>query len=144
MAKLKYIHRKEEFKVGLYWLVIIDIAPKKYVKTFSDSNYGSKEAALEKAIQFRDKIVQKEGLILVEDRQVHNNKKSTNTSGVNGVSKSTGIYYAYIQVSPYKRKCRKFSIAKYGEEVAFRKAVAWRKGMELIVYGHSRIKDSQF
>ena len=143
MAKLKYIHRKEGFKIGYYWIVSIDIAPNKYIKTFSDAKYGGKEIALEEAIQYRDKIIQQDGLILIEGRVVHNNKKSTNTSGVNGVSKSSGNYYAYIYESPYKRKIRKFSIAKYGEEIAFRKAVAWRKGMELIVYGHSRIKDSQ-
>jgi len=49
-----------------------------------------------------------------------------------------------MQESFYKKKVRKFSIAKYGEEIASRKAVAWRKVMELKINGHSRIKDNPF
>ncbi|MBU2645351.1 hypothetical protein KKI24_11650 [bacterium] len=141
MEKHKYIHRKEEPGANFCWVVQLECTPTKHLKIFSDSRYGGKESALEKAIQYRDKIIRKEGLILVENRRVHNNRKSTNTTGVNGVSKSSGFYHAYIHESPYKRKAAKFSISKYGEDLAYKRAVMWRKGMELVVYGQSRIAD---
>lgn len=141
MAKIKYIHRKEEFRGGKFWYVSIDIAPHKYVKTFSDANYGTKDDALQAAIEYRDTIMEDIGLLLVEDRKIYNNIKTTNSSGVNGVSKSGNYYHAYIQITPYQRKAAKFSISKYGEDLAFKRAVMWRKGMELVVYGQSKIAD---
>ena len=59
---------------------------------------------MEKAIQYRDKIIKKDRLMHVEDRRVHNNKKTTNTSVVNGVSRRSGNFFMYIEVSSYKRK----------------------------------------
>jgi hypothetical protein len=111
-GRIQTIHRKEGFRVGNFWYVSIDIVPCKYVKTFSDPNCGSKEAALGEgskeaalgeAIEYQDNTIRKEGLILVENRRVHNNRKSTNKSGIKGVSRNHGDFYAYIQVDPYIR-----------------------------------------
>ena len=132
----KYISR-----VGKHWLVSIECAESKHRPMFPDSKYGGKEESFAKAIEYRDKMIEEEGLIFVEDRKVFNNIKSNNTSGINGVSRNCGHYHAQISVKPRQKKFKKFSINKWGEEVAFKKAVAWRKGMELVVYGHSRIKD---
>ncbi len=136
----KYIYRREIPGEAYSWLVSLLCSPNHDRQSFSDSKHGGKEGALAKAIEYRDRVIKDAGLVLVEDRKIYNNKKTTNSTGVNGVCCSSGYYHAYIYPEPWKRKAKKFSISKWGEELAFQKAVAWRKGMELIIYGQSRIK----
>lgn len=66
-------------------------------------------------------------------------KSSNNTSGKQGVCKDTirGFDYWKVQIKNNERKCitKRFSIAKFGNEEAFRQAVEYRKALE-IEYGY--------
>ena len=98
-------------------------------RIFPIHRHGSSEAALSAAIAFRDEV---NGGMLPMSKQVYcATLRSNNTSGVPGVRRvrdRTGEHWkASIHILDGPQKSRQFSIAKYGEEGAYRHAVEARR-----------------
>jgi hypothetical protein len=117
----------------------------RYSKLFSDGKFGGKNIALTKAIVFRNELCTRLSSIPSKPRSqkiVSHDKR--NQTGVLGVSKlfkngkdnkKLGFYSVTWRPSKGKQKCTSFSIAKYGEELAFKKAVSLRYEKLLAAYG---------
>ncbi len=126
------------------WFVRVYNESVTYSKLFSDRKMGGRKNALEFAIAFRDDLIRELGKTYPARRIVRRDRR--NKTGVIGVCRtrkrnSSGTYSEFFSVSwspDYgSHKCRMFSINKYGEKEAFRKACAWRKQMEEAMHGHS-------
>lgn len=104
---------------------------------FSDSIYGGKRKALDAAKELRDEL--EEEYRHYSRKEVARIKSVRNTSGVVGVRLAEEIksdlpsqpvyryWVAQWSPSPGVRKTRRFSVNKYGDKAAYRKAVAARK-----------------
>ena len=115
------------------WRVSIERAGKRHRKTFSDSSYSGAAEALNAAKIWRDQVFLQYPLT---DKTTQTTKlNSTNTSGVAGVyiARTAGDDHPgyWVARSPLSKgqgsKIKKFSIAKYGAEMAFVLAVAARE-----------------
>jgi hypothetical protein len=126
------------------WYVRIYKSGKTYSKLYSDNKYGGTERALKFAKKAREMAL--ETLKNVPDsnsrRLVSHDKR--NKSGIIGVSRTTktnvaGEVSLYYQVtwSPEKGKIknRQWSVKKYGEEEAFRRAKEFRESVMQEIYG---------
>ena len=112
---------------------------KTYAQLFSDRKLGGKAKALEHARKYRDMLHQK--LAAMNKGQLKRRaafRDSRNKSGVLGVCRTTKkgpggvlneVYSVTWRPKPGIQKCTSFSIRKYGEEKAFKLAVACRKKM---------------
>jgi hypothetical protein len=129
------------------WYVRVCFDRKMHSKFFSDASNGGKEKALKKAVKYRNDLEKQLGKPRTDRIVVVSN--SRNTTGVIGVQRTvkvppksknpddpSGAVYE-VTWSPEPNVLRKtsFSIEKYGEEGAFRKAVELRQQMEKKVYG---------
>jgi len=112
------------------WQVRMQRRGVKYGKFFSDRGYGHPERALLAARQWRDALLEE----LAEHARICERSRR-NSSGVVGVSKVTvvaanGNSYHFWQATwspaPGQRRCVKFSIKRYGDREAFRRAVQAR------------------
>jgi len=123
---------------------------KTYAQLFSDRKLGGKDKALERARKYRDKLHQKLADMkrLVRKRRVAFRDRR-NKSGVLGVCRTTkkgvsGILNEVWSVTwrPKSKvqKCTSFSIRKYGEERAFKLAVAYRKRVMKECYSAADLK----
>lgn len=120
-----------------YWRVHFRRAGVLHEKTFPDLGHGGKKAAFAAAIAWRDA-----GLTKIEvftKRDFHAQKRSNNTSGVPGVhivktpAQPLGTWQAKIKLPDGRKITKGFSVLKFGDQAAFRLAVAARKRMlELI------------
>lgn len=135
------------------WYVRIYKNGKTYSKLYSDNKYGGKDRALDFAKKARQ--IALETLKSIPDdnnrRLVSHDKR--NKSGIIGVSKTTktnasGVKSVYFQVtwSPEKGKIRnrQWSVKKYGEEEAFRRAKEFRENVMNEIYGddyHEKVKN---
>ena len=118
---------------------------KTYSKLFSDGRCKGRDAALENARKYRDKLHAKVAAIPKSARArrfVTRNRR--NTSGVIGVTKikrkaKDGSLIESYSVSwrplPGVQRCTSFSIRKYGEKRAFALACRHRKRMLKKIYG---------
>lgn len=126
------------------WYVRIYKNGRTYSKLYSDSKYGGTDKALNFAKKARQ--VALETLSSVPDnnqrRLVTHDKR--NKSGIIGVSRTTktnanGDVSMYYQVtwSPSKGKIknRQWSVRKFGEEEAFRRAKEFRESVMQDIYG---------
>jgi hypothetical protein len=126
------------------WYVRIYKNGKTYSKLYSDNKYGGTERALKYAKKAREMAL--EALQSIPDNQnrrlVSHDKR--NKSGIIGVSRTTkknadGDISLYYQVtwSPEKGKIknRQWSVRKFGEEEAFRRAKAFRESVMQEIYG---------
>ena len=120
------------------WLVTIQRRGVIYRRHFSDGTYGGKQRSFVVAKEFRDKIIEKHPPLSM--REYSNIVKSNNRSGVVGVcrycssetrklspSKQRWFWVASWPLPSGKRKRVKFSVKKYGEDVAFRMALKARR-----------------
>lgn len=113
------------------WQVRLQRKGVRFTRFFSDENWGGRSAALERARQFRDRLLAR------LDRQGQGQVRShavpaaRNRSGVVGVARVVnvgvnGIEYASWQASwspePGTRRSVRFSVLRYGEDEAFRLA----------------------
>lgn len=105
-------------------------------KFFSDSHYGGKRKSLDAARKYRDSLVNKLG---PADTGPHDDPSARNTSGIVGVRRREAVrdtskwtYYHYFWEASWtdengERQKRNFSVNKYGEQEAKKKAIAARK-----------------
>ncbi|MDX2128077.1 MAG: AP2/ERF family transcription factor [Chloroherpetonaceae bacterium] len=121
------------------WFVRMRRNGKVFSKTFSDRKLGGKDASLQKAIQFRDEMLGQldhiAGIQIPRFRFLKENKR--NKSGYTGVLKLSRTQYGILREDyvaqwheeRYKLRRKYFSIAKFGEEEAFRLAKEYREKM---------------
>ncbi|MDR2432492.1 MAG: hypothetical protein LBD34_01940 [Puniceicoccales bacterium] len=127
------------------WLVRGYKNGNRYSKLFSDRKLGGKEEALGKAKIFRNELRARLSAILSKPRcQKIVSHDKRNQTGVLGVSKlckngkgdkELGFFSVTWRPTKGKQKCTSFSISKYGEKVAFKKAVALRYEKLCEAYG---------
>ncbi len=131
------------------WYVRIYKNGKTYSKLYSDNKYGGKERAL--LVAQKARVIALEALKELprepKRRLVRTDRR--NKSGIIGVSKTTkinknGTTSDYFQVTwspePGKVKNRQWSVKKYGEEEAGRRAVEYRQQVMKEIYGE-RVED---
>jgi len=127
------------------WQVNANKNGKSYSKLFSDLKCGGKRKAQQAARDFRDELFVKLAQIPTKPqgrRIVY--RDARNTTGVLGVcrralKRPSGKIYEFYSVSwrpaPGVQKGTAFSIHKYGEEKAFKLAVALRRKMLREIHG---------
>ena len=118
---------------------------KTFSRLFSDIKNGGREAALEKAREFRQQLQQKLEELPQEPRARRIvTRDARNSTGVLGVCKTrkkspngtmNECYSVSWRPSPGVQKCTSFSIRKYGEQKAFELAVEHRRKMLLEIHG---------
>ncbi len=133
------------------WLVRIRFDGQTVNKFFSDKLHGGKQAALERAIAFRNATERQLGKPRT-DRVIAGSHPRSNTGvqGVHRVVKTEHTSSGAISIrpvyevtwSPAPNVLRRTSVAinKYGEEEAFRRAVELRRQKELEMYQTARGK----
>ncbi|KAF0243406.1 MAG: hypothetical protein FD167_3783, partial [bacterium] len=118
----------------------------KKVRFFSDSCYGGRDKAFQKALRFRNKAEKELGKPRTD--RVIVTKTNNNTTGIIGlhrkcektITKSGEIRYRNIYEitwcpEPNQMSRTRVSIDKYGEEEALLKAYRIRRAKERLVYG---------
>lgn len=127
------------------WLVRGYKNGKRYSKLFSDKKLGDTEKALDAAKIFRDQLIEKLNSIPSKPRAkkivLRDSRNSTGVIGVSRLSKkgkngnTIEFYSVTWRPSPCQQKCTSFSIRKYGQELAFKKAVSYRYEMLKSAHG---------
>ena len=128
MTNLVNITRHKENR----WQVKIRIAGKAYTKAFSDNKYGGQDNSLKAAIDHRDMIYQQHNLKPRKTPQsgpiVGVSRTSSERKKYAGGPLSKEEYWQAIWIDDNgKQHTKRFSIKKYGEEKAERKAIQARK-----------------
>ena len=132
------------------WYVRVWFKNKMHSKFFNDKAFGGTDAALEAAIEYRDQIEAEIGKPRTDRVVVTDSPRNqTGVIGVNRVRKQTGAYVPYTAIPNYSDvygvtwqeapnlvRRTTISIAKYGEEEAFRRACELRRRKEQEIYGH--------
>ncbi len=119
-----------------YWQVTLRRRTKQLSKSFTDLKHGGRAAALAKAIAWRDRTA---GGATLSMQEFHAKVRTNNRSGVSGVQKyfkrnqPEGWWQARIKLADGRQMTRSFSIKKYGDEDAFRRAVAARRELLRLV-----------
>jgi hypothetical protein len=118
------------------WRVTIQRQGRIYVGHFSDGVYGSKARALAAAKRYRDDLLAKHPPL--SRRDYCSILRRNNRSGLAGVSFHAEVietghgpverrfWIARLPLEPWRTKLVKFSVAKYGAQEAFRRAVKAR------------------
>lgn len=116
-----------------------------YSKLFSDRKCGGKGKAKQMAKDYRDELHAELEAIPKDPRKRRIvSSDSRNTTGELGVSRhvKTGpngtkhpVYSVSWRPEPGVQKCTSFSVAKYGEEKAFKLAVDHRRKMMREIHG---------
>jgi hypothetical protein len=128
------------------WYVRVRYNNQTSAKFVSDKQHGGREAALERAVEFRDEMEREMGKPRTDWVVVGHNPR--NASGVVGVrravKKYTGkdgkvylneVYEVSWNAGREKKGRTSVSIKKYGEAAAFRRACAIRRQKEQMMYG---------
>ena len=132
------------------WFVRAYKNARTYSKLFSDGKWNNRDEALGAAREYRESLNGRLEKIPVTPRGRRVVfRDSRNTTGVLGVSRSAkrtpaGILSESFAVTwrpePGMQKCTSFSINKYGEERAFRLAVAFRLKKLREIHGNKVVR----
>lgn len=138
------------------WWVRVMRGTKKHSKLFSDGKYGGKDKALEKAKEYRDRLIEEhEGLV---GKGYYTFKSHRNTSGIVGVHRGPKVtkrrsgreytYYYWIAgwVDPItgKTKNKSFSVSKHGEIGALKLALQTRETAIALISGQKKKNTSSW
>ena len=116
------------------WAVRLQRKRQVFLKYFSDLIYEGKAKSLAAAKAYRDEVCEKNPLMTRKDYAQL--KRKNNSSGTPGVFRYKGFgrkgrivefWIAFWQGPAGKRKQRKFSVAKFGEETAKALAIQTRE-----------------
>lgn len=132
MKSVRHITRNEPHKG---WHVRVRHA--NVSKFFSDNSFGGKRASFAAAKEYYEGLGVPERLRKWRWYASPTVRNKTGTSGVCRVVRSVKVadgtirewatYHASVYVAPYTKEEKTFSVQKYGEEEALKKAVAFRK-----------------
>lgn len=115
-----------------------------HVKNFADKKLGGKGAALQEAKRYRDQLIRKHPPITRQEFcSVLRRNNHTGVPGVcrfvssyrlkDGRKRHTWYWEAIWPTTPGQHETLRFSVNKFGEQGAFRKALAARRrGMEKV------------
>ena len=126
------------------WYVTFTRQGKAYSKVFHDLTCGGSRQALRAAVAWRDKTLERAGVITL--REFCQQKRSNNTSGVPGVHflknarQPLGLWQAKIKLPSGRKVHRSFSVRQYGYERAFRLAVAARNELLQLIEDRPYLK----
>ena len=110
---------------------------KLHSKRFYDKTYGGSKKTVAAAIAWRDRTLARVATLSM--REFCRQKRSNNTSGVPGVHflkterQPMGLWQARIKLPDGRKVHRSFSVRRFGSKQAFKKAVAARKELLLLV-----------
>jgi len=134
------ISRLDQESVGTHgWQVRFQRKGVRYGRFFSDSAWGSRETALIRARQFRDRLLaraERAGENRTASSRSHTGPAARNQSGVVGVTRilqrsANGTEYFFWQASWTSaegiRKTVRYSVLKHGDETAFELACIARR-----------------
>jgi hypothetical protein len=117
----------------------------RYSKLFSDGKFGGPDLSLQKARVFCSELSERLSAIPSKPRSQkivsHDKRNQTGVLGVSRLSKvgkdnkQLGFFSVTWRPSKGKQKCTSFSITKYGEDTAFKKAVSLRYEKLCAAYG---------
>lgn len=136
---LRWIHRVDNLKTRTHcWRVVVRRQGAHLTKYFSDNLFGSKEAALEAAIAYRNAFLPEiSGVDYFLWRREF--KRPQNTSGIVGVARYVTVsrsakkhteypfWQAYWRDADGKRRSRTFMVKQYGEDGAKERACEARR-----------------
>ena len=131
------------------WYVRVWFKGKMHSRFFNDKQHDGKEAALQAAIEHRDRVEAEIGKPRTERVVVTDNSRSqTGVIGVHRSQKQTGAYVPYTAIPNYSDVYEitwtkssgalsrtTVSIPKYGKKEAFLRACAIRRKKERELYG---------
>jgi hypothetical protein len=138
------ISRMKAKKNAWYWQVSFRRRGKPYEKRFNDLIHGGSKKALAAAIRWRDGRLSRSRVLTL--REFCQQKRSNNTSGVPGVHFLTpkrmpqGIWQAKIKLPDGRTLHRTFSVRKFGQREAFKRAVAARAELLYMIEDRPYIK----
>lgn len=122
--RLKHITRIDNHNTH-GWYVRVQKNGVKFEKLFSDLKLGGKDWALFCAMIYLDEAIEKLMRLKSSKPKVHLRRCK---------KRSRGYEYEVFEISwcpePNRRIKKSFSIKKYGEEKAFKKAKSWVKAIE--------------
>jgi len=132
------ISRLDQPSVGTHgWQVRLQRKGVRYGRFFSDSAWGGRDESLALAIRFRDRILAHvERSADTRSSSSHSLPAARNSSGAVGVAKITqrsanGVEYHFWQASWTSpnghRKTVRYSVLKFGDREAFRRACIKRR-----------------
>lgn len=102
---------------------------------FTAANYGGMDQAFQAAITLREDINSEFRPLTKRER--HAVLSSANTSGVPGVTRlADGHWKAFIRYADGRHKTKYFSVRRYGEEEAKRRAICAREELLMDVQGY--------
>ena len=119
------------------WYVRVRFKGENYSKFFSDSVHGGMDRALHKAVRYRNKLERDIGKPRTDRTLIVTpTRNETGMIGVKKVAKGpSGAYEVTWSPAPNVVSRTSVSIAKHGEEEAFRRARAIRRKKERELYG---------
>lgn len=125
------IEQAEKHTIG--WYARVTFRGQTHSKFFSDRTYGGTEAALQKALRWRNATEKELGKPRTDRVVVA--KETRNETGVPGVYRMGNQYVVAWNPEPGVMERELVSITKYGEEGALARAQALRLRKERQVYG---------
>jgi hypothetical protein len=120
-----------------YWAVHFKRRGKLHSKRFYDLKFGGSNKARAAAMSWRDR--QLAATKTLSYREFHQQKRSNNTSGVPGVHfvksarQPQGSWQAKITLPDGRKPTKGFSVRRFGNQEAFKLAVAARRQMLKLV-----------
>lgn len=108
-----------------------------HYKRFYDLKHGGSKPALAAAIAWRDRRLQRTKVLTFRD--FHAQRRSNNTSGIAGVhfvksiAQPLGAWQAKIKLPDGRKITKSFSVLKFGNRAAFKRAAAARDAMLALI-----------
>lgn len=139
MAKRKAVKYKGISRIdqpgghGVGWYARVTHRGKTHSKYFADGAHGGTDAALQKALRWRNTTERELGKPRTD--RVVPNVSTRNRSGVPGVFRMKNLYVVAWSPEPGTLHREFVSIAKYGELGALERAIQLRKKRERSIYG---------
>lgn len=118
------------------WYVRVQFMGRKLSRLFPDRRHGDKLGALANAIRWRDEAERRLGRPQAGRRVV---ALSRSPLGICGVTRRRYSFVVTWTPRPGETKSEFFSIARYGEDGAFDRAVRRRRQREREMYGRSLV-----
>lgn len=139
MPKRRKIHYKGISRIdqpgrhGVGWYARVRFNGKTHTKYFADRAHGGTDAALRKALRWRNSKEREVGKPRTD--RVVAGRSRRNRSGVPGVFRMRSQYVVAWTPSPGKLVREFVSIPKFGRKEAFERAIALRRKRERLMYG---------
>src|SRR5581483_2950429 len=120
---------------GVGWYARVVFGGVTHSKYFADVPHGGTRAAFQKALAWRNAKEKEVGKPRTDRTVARAGRRSL--TGIQGVYEQNGKYVAAWTPRPGDTRRKFFSINKYGEEEALRKAINFRRQREREAYGRA-------